>query len=199
MAELRDYFGDNAFPPKQSQILWQIFEPLAASEFRAVIQAVIEENARTPTIAAFRKAGGALIRDALKRRQQERTAELDAAPVKCRACQNTGLMSALRRESPQHEVSFRCPYCEAAKIRRLSHKIVLWIDELKTRYEPFPLTGVGFERAMKGMTAAARLNGRKGPSTGPQTNAMELAAETLRALGYGELVQKLTKGKGASK
>lgn len=185
MNALTDYYGDKAFSPHARNILYRILSPLSFGEAMRVVDLVAEEHGRAPTIAAIKKAALPFLRDTELRRQRleiERLEEMREG--RCKACDFSGYVLALRRDNPVIEYSFRCPSCPAAKARRIDERILEWRDELKASFIPVSFKNESHENArrLQRDTHMTEINKRRGGKIQPVNRELAAMAQSFAAL-----------------
>lgn len=149
ISELAEYYGEAAVNSRVVAIVWRFASGLTAAEFKRVIDDLVENHPRAPSIASIKKAALPYIRLAEQRRQQARLEQLENLGQTCQLCGHSGYVLALLRTDPAKEFSFRCPACPAAKVRRIDLRIREWSDELKPDYLPVSLRMESHEAAAK--------------------------------------------------
>lgn len=136
LEELRRFFGENNYNPSMSSVLWDILRPLSYAEFNRVIDLLVQEHPRAPSVASIKKAALPMLRDAETIMQRDKIAALEEIGQRCKRCDHSGFVIALLKSNPAAEFSFRCPACSAAKARKIDQRIPEWSDELKEKYIP---------------------------------------------------------------
>lgn len=145
MKEIGDYFGEKNFPPKVSDVVWQVVRRISKQEFRQVVNVLVEESTRPPSPAAIRKAAGPYIRNAELAWRNAEIKKLEGQTERCMACGGSGYVFAMDRENPALEYSFACHQCHAPRVR--GFKVVKgssndpkavreWDDSLKEKFIP---------------------------------------------------------------
>lgn len=175
--ELAEFYGDKAYSPNQSSVMWRIVSPLSAAEFRRVIEQLLMEHARAPSMASIKKAALPMLRDAEQRRQRQQIDLLESMGKRCVYCDHTGYIYTLLRVDPRKEYSFRCHSCIAAKARRIDDRILEWHDDLKVDYIPISFRTESYETGAKlqrGTFEVARAR-RAGKRTNTEPLNVELA------------------------
>ncbi len=157
--ELVDSYGQNHFPPKVVGRIWAIFKNLTKEEFRNGLDLIIEETPYAPTIARLRKALKAALdknnaNDRMKKMEELRKDNY------CQVCGCGGLVNAISASNGLN-YSYRCCYCQAANILRLSTKIPTWTEERRSRFflmtdNNFPKAKETQNRIMLGVSRAGR-------------------------------------------
>lgn len=123
MDKLRGLYGEKYYPPERIATFWDAVKDLSRSDWLAVVNELIGANTYAPMLDKVRVVSAPFQARANERRKEQ----LSTRQVYCRVCDGSGFARAkhkvLTQEQPFH---FRCPFCDSAQLRSLSHKIPLW-------------------------------------------------------------------------
>jgi hypothetical protein len=182
--ELRNYYGESAYPPAMAQVLWNILHTLSAGQMAQVVERLVEEHPRTPSVASVKKSAIPYLRLVAEHTAQEKIRELEEAGSSCELCGHTGYVIALLRTDPRCEFAFRCTACPGAKIRRISHSVRDWAPEMRMTYTLVSLRKDSFETGAKLQRAAFEAHL-------PKRTDVNMAFAALSELSLSQLKEKL--------
>ena len=136
MGRLQEVYGERYYPDARVAGIWKIVADLSQWQFSQVVDHLIEDCATVPLAPKIREAARPFL-DAINERKRKELDDQLQIQNACRYCNNSGTIIADRIDDQyQGTYAFRCPNCQAAKLRVLSQKIPLWSEEFASSYRP---------------------------------------------------------------
>lgn len=136
---LKSVYGEKAYPKERTEIIFTKVYLIKSAQWNHVVATLIASARYAPMLEDILKAARGFIEEANKGEEARRRLILEQRKAEgktCRHCDDSGLISAYKRET-SYSFSFRCPdeQCIAAQLNCNKHD-VRWSEDYAATYLP---------------------------------------------------------------
>lgn len=142
MAQLTETYGERMYPPRRINQIREAVQNLTAEQWEDVVGQLIGSRVQAPMVPTIMEVAGPFF-EANDRAEIARLDSQIGRFEECRWCTYRGtILAKVRPTEDMGEThtpaAFRCPYCSAWSVRRVSKKIPLWgIRWLETHWPQY--------------------------------------------------------------